>query len=178
MSRCNYSPCAWFGMLRTSAGMQSLYIYDGTGSPIALVNHDSTTVATMSYDPYGVAVGNDPTGGRAVPQNPYTYVGGLQDRTTGWIKYGQRWYDPAAGRFTQQVTLDAPLDHGNANRYAYPGGDPINHQDPTGFSYLGAAVGIVFGWATTITGAGAISLATGGLAPPPAPSSANLRRFS
>ncbi len=143
--------------------MQSLYIYDGTGSPIALVNHDSTTVATMSYDPYGVAVVNDPTGGRAVPQNPYTYVGGLQDRTAGWIKYGQRWYDPAAGRFTQQDTLDAPLDHANANRYAYAAGDPINNQDPTGrdnTDLVNNLASDLFGYATYITCMGTAALAT------------------
>lgn len=35
------------------------------------------------------------------------------------------WYDAAVGRWTQQDTLDAPLDPTNANRYMYAGGDPI-----------------------------------------------------
>ncbi|WP_345075406.1 RHS repeat-associated core domain-containing protein, partial [Paeniglutamicibacter cryotolerans] len=57
---------------------------------------------------------------------------GTQDRTTGWVKYGARWYNPAIGRWTQQDTLDAPLDPANANRYAYAANDPINNADPLG----------------------------------------------
>ena len=48
------------------------------------------------------------------------------------MKFGLRWYDATAGTWTQQDTLDAPLDPANANRYAYAAGDPINGSDPTG----------------------------------------------
>lgn len=34
--------------------------------------------------------------------------------------------------WTQQDSLEAPLDPVNANRYAYAGSDPINNYDPTG----------------------------------------------
>jgi hypothetical protein len=39
---------------------------------------------------------------------------------------------PLTGTFTQQDTVDAPLDPANANRYGFAGGDPINNIDPTG----------------------------------------------
>lgn len=39
---------------------------------------------------------------------------------------------PAAGRWTQQDTIDAPLDPANGNRYTYAAGDPVNNLDPTG----------------------------------------------
>ena len=48
---------------------------------------------------------------------------------------GQRWYNPITGTWTQQDTLDHPLDPANANRYAYAGDDPINGSDPSGVSY-------------------------------------------
>ncbi|WP_442860340.1 RHS repeat-associated core domain-containing protein [Arthrobacter sp. zg-Y40] len=48
------------------------------------------------------------------------------------MKYGQRWYNPGVGRWTQMDTLDAPLDLANANRYAYVANDPINNSDPLG----------------------------------------------
>ena len=69
-----------------------------------------------------------------MPQNPYLFKGGIQDRTTGWVHYGARWYNPGTGRWTQQDTLDNPLDPANANRCAYAGDDPINNLDPTGNS--------------------------------------------
>jgi hypothetical protein len=39
-------------MLRTSSGMQSLYVYDGTGNPTALFTSGAYTA--FAYDPYGV----------------------------------------------------------------------------------------------------------------------------
>ena len=119
-------------MLRTSSGKQSLYVYDGTGNPAALLTSDNYQAFAYSYDPYGVPTLTSNSGGSGVPQNPYLFKGGIQDRTTGWVHYGARWYNPGTGRWTQQDTLDAPLDPANANRYAYAGDDPINNLDPTG----------------------------------------------
>jgi RHS repeat-associated protein len=65
-------------------------------------------------------------------ENPYLFQGGIQGRASGLVKFGLRWYNPATGTFTQQDTLDAPLDLANANRYAFAGGDPVNHVDPSG----------------------------------------------
>ena len=49
-------------------------------------------------------------------QNPDTFKAGIQDSVSGWVKYGQRWYNPATGRWTQQNTLDAPLNPAKSNR--------------------------------------------------------------
>lgn len=125
-------------MLRTSSGMQSLYVYDGTGNPAALLTSGQYVAFAYTYDPYGKPTLTEDSGGLGVPQNPYTFKIGLQDRATGWVKYGQRWYNPSVGRWTQMDTLDAPLDPANANRYAYAANDPINNSDPLGlFSFDG-----------------------------------------
>lgn len=119
-------------MLRTSSGKQSLYVYDGTGNPAALLTSDNYQAFAYSYDPYGVPTLTANAGGSGVSQNPYLFKGGIQDRTTGWVHYGARWYNPTTGRWTQQDTLDAPLSPANANRYAYSGDDPLNNVDLTG----------------------------------------------
>ncbi|WP_158603876.1 RHS repeat domain-containing protein [Cryobacterium tepidiphilum] len=130
-------------MLRTSSGMQSLYVHDGTGNPTVLVTSGSYRAFAYSYDPYGVPTLTEDSGGNGTSQNPYTFKNGVQERTTGWIHYGARWYDPTTGRFTQQDTMDAPLDPHNANRYAYAGGDPVNNSDPSGTSVLSVAYKIL-----------------------------------
>ena len=81
------------------------------------------------FNPYGAqttTAGGTPT---AATQNPYAFKGGIQDRATGWVHFGARWYNPITGTWTQQDTLDAPLDPANANRHAYAGDDPINNLD-------------------------------------------------
>jgi len=123
-------------ILRTSTGLASLYIYDGTGNPAALITSGATTAFAYTYDPFGVPTLTKDSGGNGKPQNPYTFKQGLQDRSTGWVKYGARWYDATTGRWTQQDTLDAPLDPGNANRYAFAANDPINNSDPLGLAYI------------------------------------------
>ncbi|WP_188484782.1 RHS repeat domain-containing protein [Cellulomonas carbonis] len=135
--------------IRTSTGQDLLYIYDGLGSPVALLSNFNTTAFEYSFDPYGVAELETTSGGNATVQTPFLYTGGLHDRTTDWIKNGARYYTPTEGRWTQHDTLDAPLDPANANRYAYAANNPINYIDPTGrFSWaefggnaLGAFVG-------------------------------------
>lgn len=80
---------------------------------------------------------------------------------TGWVKYGQRWYNAGTGRWTQMDTLDAPLDPANANRYAYAANDPINNADPLGLwigdlagEVIGTAVGGAFGFLVAGAAAG------------------------
>ncbi|MFD0791180.1 RHS repeat-associated core domain-containing protein [Microbacterium insulae] len=119
-------------MLRTSTGAVSLYVYDGTGNPTAILRDVTGTGYVYTYDPYGLATLSYTSGGSGTGQNPFLFKGGIQDRATGWVHYGNRWYNPTTGRWTQQDTLDAPLDPNNANRYAYAGCDPINNLDPTG----------------------------------------------
>jgi RHS repeat-associated protein len=95
-------------MLRTSTGMQSLYVYDGTGNPTALLTSGAYTAFAYDYDPYGVRAITPDSVGNGTTQNPYTFKAGIQDRVTGWVKFGARWYDPTLGRWTQHDTLDAP----------------------------------------------------------------------
>ncbi|PZF61821.1 hypothetical protein DEI81_10535 [Curtobacterium sp. MCBD17_013] len=122
-------------LLTSSRGSNSLYLYDGLGNPTAVIASDpnSITPAAYSYDPYGLYnLTSSEAGAPEVYENPYTFKGGITDDTTGLTKFGARWYDDYYGTWTQEDTLDQPLDPSNANRYAYAGDDPINGTDPTG----------------------------------------------
>jgi RHS repeat-associated protein len=89
-----------------------------------------------TYDPYGTETVSYDGGGDGLPSNPFTFKAGIDDTATGLVKFGQRWYDPYIGAWTQQDTLDTPLDLANGNRYAYAADDPINNYDPTGQAYI------------------------------------------
>ena len=153
-------------MLRTSSGIQALYVYAGTGSPVALLTDFASQAYAYSYDPYGVAVLTQSSGGNGEVQNPFLFQGGIKDRATGWVHFGARWYNPSTGRWTQQDTLDAPLDPANANRYAFAGNDPINNIDPTGrasCSQVGFGIAVIAGAAalTAVVATGGLALAAG-----------------
>ncbi len=92
---------------------------------------NDAAVFVHSYDPYGtetVSYG----GGDGLPSNPFTFKAGIDDIATGLVKFGQRCYNPYIGAWTQQDTLDSPLDPANGNRYAYAASDPINGSDASG----------------------------------------------
>ncbi|WP_371790433.1 hypothetical protein OG285_06145 [Streptomyces sp. NBC_01471] len=141
--------------LRTTNGYEAYYIIDGLGSPVQFINQSTVQSTVYSYDPYG-AYQTDQATGTAAAQNPYRFVGGTYDRTTGYIKYGQRWYDPTTGRFTTQDALTFIADPANGNRYAYAGDDPINNFDPTGMFDFDSALSTLSSFITVGGGAGAV----------------------
>jgi len=57
-------------LLRTSSGKQSLYVYDGTGNPVALLTDDSYQAFGYKYDPYGVPVLTQASGRLRSPPAP------------------------------------------------------------------------------------------------------------
>jgi len=111
-----------------------MYVYDGLGNPTAIVadNNTNTGYVGYTYDPFAVDYSYGNSGGTLDTQNPYTYRGGIVDKTSYLVHFGNRFYNQYYGTWTQQDTLDTPLDPSNANRYAYAGDDPINGFDPTG----------------------------------------------
>lgn len=118
-------------MLQTNSTVDCLYMTDITGNPILLSTSFHTTSLAAAYDPYGSATMTGGSNGGTL-FNPYLFHFGMQDRTTGNIKFGGRFYDPTTGTWTQQDTYNAPLSPGNANRYLYAAGDPINGLDAGG----------------------------------------------
>ena len=123
-------------LLQTTSGIQANVVYDGTpGSPVAIITDGSHAAWAADYNPWGTPVitqSTAPGDDEINAQMPYTFSRGLLDRTTGWVRFNARYYNPGTGNWTQQDRADKPLDPRNGNRYAYAGDDPINRSDPSG----------------------------------------------
>jgi RHS repeat-associated protein len=75
-----------------------------------------------------------------------------QPHTTQLVKFGARWYDPTTGNWTQQDTLNAPLDPANGNRYTYAADNPTNNTGPTGLDNVDNVFDIASGVAVVVAG--------------------------
>jgi RHS repeat-associated protein len=83
--------------MRNSAGASYYFTTDALGSVIALTDSAQAKVATYTYDSWGKTTA---TGSQAAT-HPWQYAGGYKDTTTGYTKFGARYYNPTTGRFTQ-----------------------------------------------------------------------------
>jgi RHS repeat-associated protein len=129
-----------------AGGVTTIYRYDDEGRLVALdrggthyavgsdqvgsprVVADAATGAvmrTVRYDAWGRILASTGTF-----DLPIAFGGGLADDVTGLVRFGQRDYDPATGRFTAR---DPILHNGSQfNLYAYAGSDPVSARDETG----------------------------------------------
>ena len=156
----------------TSADQACMLVFDGTENPVGLLSNSATVSFAYKYDPWGVQTLTAGGTGNGAGQNPYAFHAGIKDPGSGLVKFGLRWYNPITGTWTQQDTLDNPLDPANANRYAYAGDDPINGSDPSGnlskaaqCSIAVAAIGLIIGVLVVATfGSFAAMAATGAAA--------------
>jgi RHS repeat-associated protein len=51
--------------------------------------------------------------------------------------YGERYYDPTTGRWTQQDPLNQITSNPEADRFGFDGNNPVNDRDPLGTSVVG-----------------------------------------
>lgn len=111
------------------------YLFDGLGSVRNLLSSAGATNAAYTYDAWGKTT----TSGTAAAGNPFRYAGGHHEKTLGnteLYKFGTRYYDPTYGRWTQRDAIAGRItEPGTVNRYAYAGSDPVNHTDPSGYSW-------------------------------------------
>lgn len=103
------------------------YLQDNQGSIIGLINTSGARTATYTYDPYGA----HPTAtGTAAAANPFRYISGYLDTSTGLYKLGIRYYNPTLGRFTQTDPT------GQDPHYTYARNNPCNLTDRSGAASL------------------------------------------
>ena len=155
--------------LRTSDGVTSLYVLDGIGNPTTSIADTGKIAYQVSYDAYGAEAVSKGKTSTQWQQNPYGYKTGLRSGNSdaALTKFGYRWQSGTTGQWIERDTLDAPLDPGNANRYAFVGCDPINGSDSTGrVSECGHAItSTAFAAAGLISAVGVTALSTAAVIP-------------
>jgi RHS repeat-associated protein len=92
---------------------------------VALTDASGNAVNRYVYDPYG----NHLAGTVEGVGNPWQFASGFKDTFNGYYKFGTRYYDPKAGRWTQRDPASE-----DANAYIYVGQNPLNFVDPSGLN--------------------------------------------
>jgi RHS repeat-associated protein len=144
---------------KDSSGNHWYYLLDGLGSVVGVINGAGSTLTDKyAYDEFGRVTSK----AEATPQ-PLGYAGGIAD-PTGLVKFGERYYDPTVGRWTQQDPIGGSIGNpATVNRYAYAAGDPIDNIDPTGMCSFGCIVSTVTTGILSGGAAAAACVATAGL---------------
>lgn len=93
---------------------------------MSLTDANGNETSSYSYDPFGNRVA-----GAGSAEAMFQFAGGYR-MPNGLYHFGQRYYDPVVGRFTQQDPRDQVGDLRQGNRYLYAGDDPVNFVDPSG----------------------------------------------
>jgi RHS repeat-associated protein len=155
--RCS---CGMLNSERTSASKVSYYLFDGLGSIIGMTDSTGALVASYGYDSFGNIGGGMVQSGVI---NPWGYVSGSTDATTGLVKFGIRYDDARVGRWTQATPIGGSLQEATkANPYVYADNNPINEIDPSGANCVYVSNGTLDAIAWAIIGAGA-AIAISGL---------------
>ncbi len=124
----------------SSGGVARHYpLFDQLGSTVALTDSSGAVDARYVYeDPFGA---HPAVSGAA--STPLRFAGGYRDPETGFYKYGERYYMPDQGRWTQRDPLNQAFKPREANRYVYVGDDPVNLVDPQGLDWYELDIGLL-----------------------------------
>ena len=111
-------------------------LMDDLGSVANVVDSTGAVKNSYRYDPFG-----NSTGKTEVVSNPWQFASGYLDANTGLYKFGERYYDPALGRWTQKDPVGGSIGNVNStNPYVYADNLPNMLVDPSGASPSPAAV--------------------------------------
>jgi len=112
---------------------------DDLGSVANVVDSTGAVKNSYRYDPFG----NSTSKTEAV-SNPWQFASGYLDANTRLYKFGERYYDPQVGRWTQKDPVGGSLGSVNStNPYVYANNLPNMVVDPSGRDPFECALGIV-----------------------------------
>lgn len=112
---------------RTPSG-DYYYVEDANGSVVALTNSTGAVANQYAYDPWGVT-----TFSTGTAPNSFGFDEGFQTQG-GLYHFGQRYYDPNSGNWTQTdpSAANPAYDVTQADRYSFAADEPVNRTDPSG----------------------------------------------
>ena len=147
---------------RNAAGAVVWLHADHLGSLALVTDAAGAVLERRDYDPYGASLG------AAAATVPIGFTGGAPDPWSGVVQLGQRFYQPALGRFVSPdpVVQDASLPVA-WSAYVYCAGNPTSYTDPGGRSFwgtLGAIAGGIVGAVGGFLVGGPIGAIAGALA--------------
>lgn len=105
------------------------YHNDHLGSPVAATDERNELLWRAHFRPYGERQENPAKGAFGTPG----YTGHVQDKDSGLVYAGARYYDPLIGRFMAVDPVGVnPESPASFNRYAYANNNPMRFFDPDG----------------------------------------------
>jgi RHS repeat-associated protein len=113
-------------LAQSDSGTWAYHVDDGLGSVRGLADPAGQVVASYSFSPFGVPLGE--SGGE-----PYGFTGEQWDASTGLVYLRARYYDPVTGRFlTKDPHPGSIYQPQTLNPYVYVLNNPVNDRDPSG----------------------------------------------
>ncbi len=123
---------------RLPAGTSYNPLYDSQGDVIGLLNSSGELKQAIHYGPYGENTSTTGTLPYSPTNDPFLFQSGYHapggnagagNVPNNLYHYGERYYDPTTGKWTQQDPA------GGLGTYMFAGDDPVNNADPTGEFY-------------------------------------------
>lgn len=141
----------------------AIFFTNQKGNVSHILDGSGAVKRKLEYDDFGLASSAQHLD---EAERSATYESTEQEKDTGLLNFGARWYDPVAGRFTTPDNIwgvDHLFQKDALNRHVFESNDPINNIDPTGHwtwrSIFGLILGIVL-----VVAAIALTVATAGAA--------------
>jgi len=112
---------------KDSKGNLNYYLNNAHGDVVSLVDAAGQVLNSYQYDAFG-----NTTNYAEKVANRFMYAGEQFDKITGQYYLRARYYNPVAGRFTQEDTYRGD----GLNLYTYVANNPLKYVDPSGHYYI------------------------------------------
>ena len=133
------------------------YLCDRLGSVRTLIDCNSDTVSSYTYDSFGNRFEAE-TYENPTVENPYQFAGYRWDQDAEMFYCNARWYNPEIYRFTGRDPVRGEYKEPfTLHAYLYCANNPVNCIDPNGRSLVGMLGGIAGSVGLYVTYLGAIS---------------------